>query len=809
MKVFYYCEENLRAGAAAMNRKGFAYLVAVLILGLLAFMGLFLIQSSSTEYSHSAISVYRTMARQLAEAAAEEAFVMLEERFKDKTSTGFFQQLMWQASTSKIPAKGGSTGLNPTLLHDFSDLKDKVTQSLTLRDYHMSKAGFEIEKILPSIKDLRPIPAGPLDNDENYYISPDRENPFNNHYSKDWYLTLKLDVRVSLKKRRKIAIDFTIAKDVKILNLGPTARNYTFFSILGHALSSDPSRTQGIVRAEMNSPSAGRLILWNQPFQSRVYHHGPTIIGLENPQLATAEGSTYKGAYSTGEGPGPNMSYQYSSTFFGFSYYPTMGRAIFPPKSLWDGLSVWWRTQENVGDQEDSAKFYQNLIEHPTAYGGLLPHRDRSFGEILGDLSTKNIQDTYFRGTNVEQKFLPAGPFCRTPWKYISKNLTAEDRYLPNSTVDFSNEAKRFPQDDEHIRLEHRWSKKMPELAKSTQIYSRNYKIKYNSVTNNIKEPVDIELGEFSLSYYNEPDPEGFLKKLGYTLSSVGETVWKNFTLPFQAVSAIASPLISKIFGSGDGTTVAASTEQKFHNLFPSNFKFNFRNVVTKKLKSVDDIPRDKDGRWILNGVYWLDNFETNMDVTYVGTGTIMVTQFTRGKPFKIGGTIVAKRLPNGVPAGHLNLFYHPFSTTATNISERMMEIEGSGRSIEASVYSCYGIKTYSGRILDLSKAPYNLDPSQPLSKWGQILKKICNSTNIIMGNYVNFYMNTKYQKGDLWVVHNINSPLYFQKTGNNFTIAQDYIDQSENNRKSYELMSHEFFLSPKIQHISVIGHAN
>ncbi|OGK10962.1 MAG: hypothetical protein A2W80_09440 [Candidatus Riflebacteria bacterium GWC2_50_8] len=127
-----------------MNRQGFAYLVAVLILGLLAFMGLFLAQSSSAEYSQAAISVYRTMGRQLAEAAADEAYVMIEERFKDKTDTGFFQQLLWQASGSQTPKGGGSTGLNPTLLHDFTDLKDKVTQTMTLKDYHMTRAGFTI-----------------------------------------------------------------------------------------------------------------------------------------------------------------------------------------------------------------------------------------------------------------------------------------------------------------------------------------------------------------------------------------------------------------------------------------------------------------------------------------------------------------------------------------------------------------------------------------------------------------------------------------------------------------------------------------
>ena len=161
-----------------MKRRGFAYLVAVLILGLLAFMGIFLMQSSSAEYTQAAISVYRTMGRQLAEAAAEEAFVMLEERFKDKTDTGFFQQLLWQASSSQTPKNGGVTGLNPTLLHDFTDLKDKVTQVLTLKNYHMTRAGFEIEKVLPSLKDLRPMDQGPLNNEKNYYHSPDRAKGF-------------------------------------------------------------------------------------------------------------------------------------------------------------------------------------------------------------------------------------------------------------------------------------------------------------------------------------------------------------------------------------------------------------------------------------------------------------------------------------------------------------------------------------------------------------------------------------------------------------------------------------------------------
>ena len=54
------------------NKSGFTYVVAIAMLGLLAFMGLFLIQSSSAEYSQTSLSLYKTMGRQLAEAAAEE-----------------------------------------------------------------------------------------------------------------------------------------------------------------------------------------------------------------------------------------------------------------------------------------------------------------------------------------------------------------------------------------------------------------------------------------------------------------------------------------------------------------------------------------------------------------------------------------------------------------------------------------------------------------------------------------------------------------------------------------------------------------
>jgi hypothetical protein len=806
-------------GERKMNRRGFAYLVAVLILGLLAFMGVFLMQSSSAEYSQSAISVYRTMARQLAEAAAEEAFIMVEERLKDKSEGGPFQLLLHQAASSEIPANGGVTGINPTLLGDFANLNDKVTQVLTLKDYHMTRAGFTIEKVLPSIKDLRPIDQGPLNDPKNYYRSPDRLEGFDNNYSRDWYLTLQLEVTVALHKRRTLKIDYTISRDMKLLNLGPIARNFSLFSLLAHRIpNADAATVQNVIRGEMNRPDTpgGRLVLWNQPFQSRVYLHGPSIIALENPELATDRPGY--GAYNIfGEGnsrPGPNNAFQYSDTFFGFSYYPTIGRAIFPPDSSLRTLGLLFGLSEpkpDRGDSEDLAKNYPNFGAHSTIIGGLLPSRDISFWEKLGTIDANGIQDTYFRGTNVNQKFLPAGPFCRTPWKFVSPLFDGEDRYLPNSNADYSGANRlSFPEDDEYLRLEHRWVKDDPEVAKASQIYARAYKVKLNNVTNSIQTPPSEELLEFALSYYNDPEPGTILGRIGAVFSNLGERLWTRICLPFEGISVLASPLVSNIFGSGEDSYLDASVETNFENLFPTNFKYNMRSIATRKIIDQDKIPRDEEGRWLLNGVYWLKNFQVlDMPVTYIGTGTIVITTFDPAKPVRIRHSIVCKKAADNVtPLGHLNIVYHPLNESVSDTTDRMMSIEGSGITIEASVYSCYGIKTTQGNILNPTSI--GMDPSQTLTEWESngFFNKLWGATNVIMGNYINTYMNKDKQRGDLWVVHNVNNPLYFnrQGAGNNFEIVQTSIDASPAGRNSYEMKTHELYMSPKIQHVATIG---
>lgn len=806
-----------------MNNKGFAYIVAVMILGLLAFMGMFLLRSSTTEYSHAALSVYRTMARQLAEAAAEEAFVTLEARIKDKTEDGAMQKLLWQASNSEIPLDGGETGLNPSLLDDFVDLKNYVNQTTALKDYHMTRAGFEIETVMPSVKDLRPIDQGPLNYPDNYHHPPDRSEKFDNNYSRSWYLTLQVDVRVSVAGRPRRVVSYTVSRDIKIINQAPIARNYTMFSILGHRLAAGSS--EQVIRdlyLQMNRPDerGGRLILWNQPFQSRVYLHGPAIIALENPELAQDRDAA--GAYNLGDPenprPGENHAFQYSDTFYGLSYYPTMGRAIFPPRGVWESISVWWRGgRPAIEDEDDNESFYPGVITDATVYGGLLPHRGRGFWEILGNVSQRDIQDRYFRGTNINQKFLPAGPFCRTPWRYYSPTLMREDRYLPNSTENFENATRRrFPSDDEHVRLEHRWVPDDPEIAEASRIYASAFQVNYNNVTNNIRFEQSVShpdnLLEFSLSYYNNPDPEGFIGRLGYTLGGLGSSFWRNFTRPFQAIGALVSPLISRLFGPDD--MELAGLKDSFPNLFPTNFPYNFHALATRKMTQDEFEATVRDpqtGNWVLDGVYWLDSFQIDQPVTYEGVGTIMVSRFDPDRPFKISASIVAQRDPvDGPPQGHLNIFYNPHDPNAIDVSDRLLIIEGSGNVIEASVFSCYGIRTDSGNIDNFSEIGMN--PQLPMNQWDteNMFTNLAERSNVIFGNYVNFYINKHYQRGDLWVIHNIENDFFFESPEpGRYYIIQDAIDQSVENRRAYETRVHEVYMSPRIQHVGTFGASN
>ena len=179
------------------------------------------------------MSLYRTVGRQIAEAAADEAAVQVEQLFKQKTD--LFDKLLLLASNS-VSLQEEMTGVvnnsgYTSFAHDtLSDLTDYVTVTEKL---DAMKSGFVIDKVLPSISEVRPISQGPLDDRKAFYRPKDRDeaHPFDVGASRDFCCTLQIDVTLSLKKQSKMKIQYRIARDIKLINIAPMARNYSYYSI--------------------------------------------------------------------------------------------------------------------------------------------------------------------------------------------------------------------------------------------------------------------------------------------------------------------------------------------------------------------------------------------------------------------------------------------------------------------------------------------------------------------------------------------------------------------------------------------------
>ena len=842
------------------NRKGFGFIVAIGMLGLLAFMGLFLMQSSSTEYSQTSISVYRTMGRQLAEAAADEACVLLEERFKDKTNFGYFDQFIEQAATSGPRSTNGPTGQNPFKTNDFNNLKDDLMQTSALIKYHVTRAGFVLEKVLPTIKDLRPIPQGPLDNRNCYYLPTDRTSknytefyPFDTERSKDWYCSLQIEVTLSLAKQKTTKINYTVSRDVKLLNVGPIGRNYTFFSVLGPYI--DVTQSEGMVTSYLHnrlnaqlSKEEGRLFLWNVPFQSRIYMHGPAVIKLENSNLVNYPNSfsdpTYiekdagKGSGGRGPGaflnpstdsddecgPGLNMAYQYDDSFYGFSYYPDKSRGVFPGKTLWQ---KWFVTSDTKEDTTDLDVYYNKSgVTHATiTKGGHYPKTSTSFFNKMQMFISAKVDEHFFVGEAEHQKFLPAGPFCRTPWRYVPEVPPSSGSYFkPNQKEP---EPCDFPEEDNKIRIEHRWDPKEEnnDFGEATKIYSLVTDIKYIPTLNIIDHSEKDQYTEFCVNYYNNPDPEGFWAKLKVGAAHMFKGIANLMTFNIRVLISAGDSIFRRISAFNKLGELGPEDEDQCINLFPTNFKYKYTNVVTRTFNSIEEIPLDEEKNWKIDGVYWMNAFTLERSVHYVGTGTFIITGNAKTGPLTFKGSLTAARDSNDNPRGHLTIFYYPaisnlkskLTTDYKKTCEENMLILDGGVTLEASVFSLLGVRSVNGFNATMQDfINVGMNPRDTLAQWaeatnGNPLNALLGNDstghgNVIKGNYCNYYIPLDVQGDDLWVIHDNENNLMFKEEAGKYLLYQDYMDYDESYRKEYEKLAHEFFLSPKIQHIGITG---
>ena len=842
------------------NKKGFGFIVAIGMLGLLAFMGLFLMQSSSAEYSQTSLSVYRTMGRQIAEAAADEAAVILEEQLREKKKNGTFESLISQAATSKPMSQDqGSTPQNLVQLKDFT--KKDLAKVSQLLDVHITRAGFSIDKIHPAITDLRPIPQGPLDNNKCYYCPLDRATknyeeylPFDNEMSRDWYCTLQFDITVSLAKQKKTTINYKVSRDVKIVNVGPIGRNYTYFSILGIYL--DLQQSDGIVEAHLRNrlnhntkEEKGRLFLWNVPFQSRVYMHGPAVVDLENsnlvnyPTVFTNEAYIKKDVGNDGgtvgpgaflnppvdsddyTGPGINMAFQYDDTFYGFSYYPDKSRGVFPGKNLFEKL---FKTSDTKNDEADLTGSYSGSnVTHATILkGGNYPQLSTSFLSKMKDLFIdRDVDCHFFVGSAPHQKFLPGGPFCRTPWRFQPvAPAISQSAFRPNQKDPPPSE---FPEDDNKIRVEHRWDPREDpndekSLNGSTPIRALVSDIKYFPVLNSIDHCEKEQYTDFCISYFNNPDPVGFWEKLKVGATHMFKGVANLLTFEIRALISAVDSGLRRIPALNKLKNLSAQDENDCINLFPTNFKFNYTRAVTRVFNNINEIPRDKDDRWILNGVYWLNAFTLENSISYIGTGTLIITGLDENKnPLTFKGNVIAARDSNGNPLGHMTIFYYPpIDNTKSSLSggdyqktceQNMLTLDG-GVTIEASVFSNLGVRSVNGFNATAQDFVNKMNPRDTFTQWVQdnALANLINSdrhANIIKGNYSNYYCTLDAQGDDLWVIHDQENPLMFKDSGGKtYLLYQEYLDLSKEERLEYEVLTHEFFMSPRIQHIGITG---
>ena len=274
----------------------------------------------------------------------------------------------------------------------------------------------------------------------------------------------------------------------------------------------------------------------------------------------------------------------------------------------------------------------------------------------------------------------------------------------------------------------------------------------------------------------------------------------------------------------------SADSETVYNNLFPTNYKTDYLRTVTRCFENESQIPRDDNGNWILDGVYCLDYLKVNGNVHYVGNGTIYIGKYLpeiNGKygPLTINGDILAAD-----EKSHLNLVYIPtggndfdfvtrnFSgeSLKTEIRNRMINIIGTGKMIQASVVSFYGVycESEDSNLDKTTLTNLGMDTTKNYSEWKEAgaFSKALNSSNCIIGNYVNYYTFMEEQKNDLWVYHDTSNSFYFGKDDAGQCIIAQYIldlDNNNNNneqRLDYEKSTHELCLSPKIQHLGITG---
>ncbi|MFC1744232.1 hypothetical protein ACFL35_09560 [Candidatus Riflebacteria bacterium] len=620
-------------------------------------MGVLLSYNASQELDQTSQAVFRAICLQLAEAACEEAAgILLTDKANRAWRTGIYEI----ATTSDI-GKNGSRN-SPKLLgsnpYAGGDITDQCKHTKELCENYAGYFGkYTLEGVEVYLRGIQPIiyPATYM-NADNYYRPKDRGfldtggRPFITEPEKhrDWQGQFEILARVS---HRGVGATSHTIRDIKIVNVGPLARQYSLFSMFGPANAWD-------VQNDLNI--GGVLFINNNKKKGKnaalaVYDDDRARVYLRGPYLVKVEANTAYSKSQFEDRPYNNIVYDVQSkSYKSWSLMPE-------PRSLWD-----FKGTGHIPTEQNKNLFFD--IFKGAWKGG----------------------EKYYRGSIEKQRFIPS-----------AYNLWGRPRgpkfekKLFKKTID-----AHFDNDKNSYGIEHHWDPKDKSVEKKHRIMGvyRRATVWPGFINFPVKE-------FFEELRFTRIKPSWW-KNLFSAL--------KRIVLPWNPLATITGNAWSWIKGLFGGKSFSVSSI-KMRNTLPTNYKsfkqaavrsvpdltwlYAKDDPLTPKDESLYYFPTgqtDKTAHLPLNGIYWItDKCNINRETTFTGKGMVISTS-TKNKM-----TIEKSIQPPVPPAGEiLCLLYHPQKGMGEfgNPDKDQLYLKGKALYLnQVSLFSIFGLKTDPG----------------------------------------------------------------------------------------------------------------
>ncbi|MFC1744228.1 hypothetical protein ACFL35_09540 [Candidatus Riflebacteria bacterium] len=726
------------------KRKASALIMAITVLAIIALMATIISFSTSQETDQMNKAVYRAICLQLAEGACNEvAGILLQDIANQSWCKGAYEMAVQsdigKKFNAKLPANNPYVG---------GELKDQCQYTKKLcQDFAGFVGNFTLESVTVKLLEVQPILYKSGIMDERRYYSPIDRSPA--PYSKpvpfmparerrDWQGQYEIIAAVSY---RGVGAKARIIRDLKIVNVGPIARQYSLFSMLGAA-------KQAEVEHDLNL--GGQLIINNNKYKgtqarhpdtnaianlegrARMYLRGPYLVKVERPEKYCKSGSSTV--------PDSKVVYDGDQGFKGWSLLPE-------PRCLW---SIRGNANGYIPVNPPEKSWWddvKNFVKGVTYQGG----------------------KTYYRGSipHKQQKFIPSF-----------------EKLLGRPRGPKSSKSAHKDCDENSYEIEHYWDpadKKEEEKHRILGVFNQASHNYTGGITLDPTKPKYIPL-----RFNNVKPATGFWSKAYNIFKNLG---------PLVIFGPIGKYLINQVGdllgGWFTSNPQSLFTSPKAMNILPGNYK-EFHKAAIRVVPDLSDLYA-KDMPWTpakdeskynfpdgrtnghahlpLNGIYVVTkkcNFDR--ETTFTGNGLIACYRpapnlMTISK--SIHPPLIKPTYPQPVvpppKGGVLTLVYHPMRGGGTTNPGKgswgdkdndYLDFKvGQGKAIilfNVSLFSMNGIKTKPGSQVHIE------------------------------GNYVNFFMKKARQKGEV-VINYPTSSLQLKPTP-----QKPYAPFREGNKKDY-----------------------